>query len=191
MEPQKESSMRTIGKWIVGFIKNAGIIVGIIWVGLQYGNRRHDDGYAQGHGDTQVLRQLIEHKDSQITDLNDQIKFLKETLDSSSRENEKLQALLKSNVVVSDTIIYWQDAIALFGGQVTIQCDDVDTTAAYWHARISGRIYEGGEPKFFDLNASFGDQTPFDFAGSKYLLVLLGCRRYEKGPGVKIAVYKY
>jgi len=190
MSNNKESTFGTISKWVARTLGSAVAIVGIIWVGLQHGNKQYDLGYSQGHGDTQVLRQLIEHKDDEINNLNNQIKVISESLDSLSYENIKLKDLLKSNVVVSDTIIYEQDAIALFGGKVTIQCDAVDTISRLRSAGISGTIYEGREPKFFGLDGMVGVQTSFEFAGNKYLLVVLGCRGYEKGPGVKIAVYK-
>lgn len=187
-EPEKSS-------W--GFVKKVAIVVGIlsaavviVFTIIGYIDAQYKRGWEVGAMDERLRNsedtrakqeREIEVERSMNDNLRKELALYRSTLDS----------VLDSKIVVRDTIIYWQDAIALFGGQVTIQCAEVETTVVYWHARISGRIYEGGEPKFFDLIAMFGDQTPFDFAGSKYLLVVLGCRRYERGPGVKIAVYKY
>jgi hypothetical protein len=191
MNSNRQSKVRSIGKWLLGTITSAGIIIGIIWVGLQHGSRQYNLGYDQGHGDTQVLRQLIEHKDSEITALNDRLKLLGETLDSFNCENAKLQAQLKSNVIVSDTIIFVKDAISLFGGHVTIQCNYADFAVSHPSANITGIIFEDGEQKRFWLEGEIGAQSVFKFESDKYLVVVLGCREYEKGPGVKIAVYKY
>ena len=188
MKNEKGLTIGAIGKWVLGTITSAGIIIGIIWVGLQHGYKQHDLGYAQGHGDTQVLRQLIEHKDSQIAALNTQLKLIQEALDSSSIVNMELKTLLMSNVVVSDTIIYEQDAISLFGGHVTIQCNVADTIGIPRFGNIFGTIFEGGTPRDFGLNGRIGDQSTFEFGGDKYLVVVLGCKKYDKGPGVKIAV---
>ncbi|MGB8658552.1 MAG: hypothetical protein WCE90_12340, partial [Candidatus Zixiibacteriota bacterium] len=179
-----------------GFVKKVAVLVGvlsaavvIVFTIIGYIDSQFKRGWEIG-----AIQERLTNSEVTIQNKDKEIQEGRSANDSLRRELDQyrstLDSVLDSKIVVSDTIIYWQDAIALFGGQLTIQCDDVDTTAVYWNARISGRIYEGGKPKFIDLNASVGDQTPFDLAGSKYLLVLLGCRRYERGPGVKIAVYK-
>lgn len=194
MKNDKESIAGTISKWVTRTLGSAVAIVGIIWVGLQYGSKQYDLGYSQGHGDTQVLRQLIEHKDDEINSVNDQIKVINESLDSLNCENAKLKDLLKSNVVVSDTIIYKNDGIALFDGHVTISCQEVFTQSTdsdfRTQAELIGWIFEEAkEDKYFSINGFVGNRTTFKFEGKKYLVVILGCKEYNKLPGVKIAVY--
>jgi hypothetical protein len=184
-EPEKSS-------W--GFVKKVAIVVGIfsaavviVFTIIGYIDAQYKRGVEVG-----VLDERLRNSEDTRAKQEKAIEVERSTNDSLRKElalyRSTLDSVLDSKIVVSDTIIYEQDAIALFGGQVTIQCDAVDTTTR--NARISGRIYEGGEPKFFGLSGMVGYQTPFDFAGSKYLLVVLGCRCYERGPGVKIAVYK-
>jgi hypothetical protein len=186
-EPEKSS-------W--GFVKKVAIVVGIlsaavviVFTIIGYIDAQYKRGLEVG-----ALDERLRNSEDTRAKQEKAIEGERFTNDSLRKElalfRSTLDSVLDSKIVVSDTIIYAQDAIALFGGQVTIQCDGVDTTAWRWYAGISGRIYEGENPKFFGLDGMVGVQTPFDFAGNEYLLVVLGCRCYERGPGVKIAVYK-
>ena len=184
-----------IGKWLFGTITSAVAIIGIIWIGVQYGSKQYDLGYDQGHGDISVLNQLISHKNDEIATLDGTIKTMEDRLDSSWRENTRLKALLRSKVVVRDTIIYENDGIALFDGYVTISCSHVFTESTYPgpgpQAVLDGWILEKEKPgQPIELKGFVGEQAKFQFKGKNYLVVILGCKEYNGQPGVKIAIYR-
>lgn len=174
-------------------ITSAGVIVGIIWVGLQYGGKQYDLGYAQGRGDTEVLRELIDLRDDEIAALHGKIKVLDERLDSSGRENDRLVRRLQSKVVLRDTIIYVNDGISLFNGQVVIFCRGivVDSSEGYCRTQLEGNIFTGkAGGKSFWTRGYLGEQAEFEYQGKKYLMVILGIGEYNGRQGTKLAVYK-
>ncbi len=193
MEYQKESLIWKIGKWIVGVITTSGVIVGIIWVGLQYGDKQYQLGYNQGHGDIRVLNELIDHKDEEITVLNHKIELSEKTIDSVKQENIRLIEILESKVVMSDTIIYLNDGIGLLDGHIVVFCTGVwvDSTTGMCKASLIGQIFEQNlVTKSVPIDGWLGEQTEFEYQGKEYLLVILGMGKYNGTPGVKIAVYK-
>ena len=184
-------------KSIWGFVKKVAIVVTIlsaavviVFTIIGYIDAQYKRGWEVG-----AIQERLRNSEAMIQNQEKAIQEERSINDSLRQKlvqyRSTLDSVLDSKIVVSDTIIYEQDAISLFGGQVTVQCASIDTTRRPWSAAIDGKIYESGESEDFGyLGAEGGEQTSFDFAGSKYLLVVLGCRCYEKGPGVKIAVYK-
>jgi hypothetical protein len=149
------------------------LTIGLVFLGvlLQHGKNKFDEGHKIGQGDAAEYARRLQEKDEELAKLGGAIQQRNHQIDSLENVIVGLNEKMTSKVIISDTIIYEQDAIALFGGQVT--------------------IFERGSQKDFYLEGGIGAQSVFEFGGKKYLVVVVGCREYDKGPGVKIAVYKY
>lgn len=180
-----------------GFVKKVAIVVGIlsaavviVFTIIGYIDAQYKRGWEVG-----VQEERLRNSEEMRAKQEKAIEVERSMNDSLRKElalyRSTLDSVLDSKIVVSDTIIYEQDAIALFGGQVVVRCNRVDTTEMDRWAVISGTIFEHGDVNGFYISGVIGGQTLFDFAGNKYLVVVLGLRTYEKGPGVKIAVYRY
>jgi hypothetical protein len=194
-EPTPEKNHSFPWKWMVGTsLLFLGIVVAFFGILLQHGKGKFDEGYKVGLGDAVEYDRRLKEKDTEISRYSQIVKIKDIESDSLQHVIAGLQEIIKSKVVVSDTVIYENDGIALFDGYVTIFCHEILTDLPYPpgpQADLVGCILEEGkEDKYISIDQFVGHQTSFQFKGNKYLLVILGCKNYDGRPGVKIAIYK-
>jgi hypothetical protein len=177
-----------------GFLSKAATIVIAIWAIALAGKEIYNFAYDNAY---KAFEQQVNYLKLKIEDLEQLRAADSSRIDTLVAENEQLSKTLyelrTTKIVLKDTIIYEGEALTLFDGKLTIECESVNLwekegkiTSRYVNIQLDAvdeRMRSVG-------SLSPGEQAKFSYKKREYIFVVLGVREYEGGPGAKIAVYK-